>query len=216
MDILDLIDRLAELPDLIILGLVTLGSCIEYIFPPAPADSVTLAASVLASRSGTAWWLIALCGTLGSIAGSMMAWYIGRWIVVTNRLEKLKPSQREGIERVLRAFEKHGPVWLCTNRFLPGLRAFFFIAAAMSGIPLRVSTFWAAISAAAWSLLLVGLGVTLARNLETLVMWMQRIQIGGMLIVVVVVIAAVRFFMHARKTSMENDPSDDDSPPLDD
>lgn len=212
MNIVDLIDRLAEIPESIILVLVALGSCIEYIFPPAPADSATLAASVLASRSGASWGLIALCGTLGSIAGSIIAWYIGRWIVRSGRVDKLKPSQREGIERVLRAFERHGPIWLCANRFLPGLRAFFFIAAAMAGIPLRVSTFWAAISAALWSILLVTLGVSLARNLETLAMWMQRIQVVGGVIVALIVIAAVRYFLRARKEAAKKLPPEEDVP----
>jgi|SRR5690625_79824 len=203
MDIVDLIDRLAQIPEALILVFVTLGSCIEYIFPPAPADSATLAASVLAARSGASWGLIALCGTLGSIAGSIIAWYIGRWIVRSGRVEKLKPAQREGIEKVLRSFERHGPIWLCVNRFLPGLRAFFFIAAAMAGISLRVSTFWAAISAAAWSIMLVTLGVTLARNLELLAMWMQRIQIAGGIIVAGIVIAVVRYFWRARKEAAQ-------------
>lgn len=208
MDIVDLIDRLAEIPDGIILLLVALGSCIEYIFPPAPADSATLAASVLAARSGASWGLIALCGTLGSIAGSIIAWYIGRWIVRTNRLEKLKPSQRAGIERVLRSFERYGPIWLCVNRFLPGLRAFFFIAAAMAGIPLRVSTFWAAISAGLWSILIVTLGVTLAKNLELLATWMQRIQVVGAVVVVVLLFFVVRYFIQARRAALA---ADDDS-----
>lgn len=208
MDIVDLIDRLATIPEALILLFVTLGSCIEYIFPPAPADSATLAAAVLAARSGASWGLIALCGTLGSIAGSMIAWFIGRWIVRSGRIDKLKPAQRAGIERVLRSFERYGPIWLCANRFLPGLRAFFFIAAAMAGISLRVSTFWAAISAALWSILLVTLGVTLARNLELLVTWMQRIQVIGGVIVVAIVIVAARYFFRARKEAAKGGDSD--------
>lgn len=208
MDIVDLIDRLAQIPEALILVFVTLGSCIEYIFPPAPADSATLAASVLAARSGASWGLIALCGTLGSIAGSIIAWYIGRWIVRSGRVEKLKPSQREGIEKVLRSFERHGPIWLCVNRFLPGLRAFFFIAAAMAGISLRVSTFWAAISAAAWSIMLVTLGVTLAKNLELLATWMQRIQVVGGVVVALILIAVARYFWRARKEAQQAGDSD--------
>lgn len=220
MDIIDLIDRLAELPDALILGLVTLGSFVEYIFPPAPADSLTLSASILASRSGTPWWFIGLCGTVGSVMGSIVAWYVGHWIVRSGRLSRLSPSHQRSIQRVLEAFEKHGPIWLCTNRFLPGLRAFFFIAAAMAGIPLRVSTFWAAISAAAWSFMLVGLGVTLARNLEELLMWVQRIQITGALIVAAIVFFGVRYYLGIRKKELAaeaaNASPDDDLPSADD
>lgn len=207
MSIVDLIDQLADIPRALILALVGLGQAIEYIFPPAPADSLTLAASVLASRSGAGWVLIAVSSTLGSIIGSIAAWYIGDWIVRTDRVEKLKPAQKRGVDRVLAAFEKHGAVWLCTNRFLPGLRAFFFIAAAMAGIPLRVSVAWSAISALLWSLLIVAIGVQLATNLEVMVQWLHRVQTAGLILAAGIAFFAIRYFLRARKNAriaMEN------------
>lgn len=199
MSFLDLIDRLTDIPQAFILALVGMGQALEYLFPPAPADSLTLAASVLASRSGANWLLIVLSSTIGSIIGSVAAWYIGEWIVRTHRIEHLRPSQRRGVDRVLAAFEKHGAIWLCTNRFLPGLRAFFFIAAAMAGIPLRVSIAWSAISALLWSVLIVAIGVQLANNLEALVNTIQQVRSVGLIVAVAVGIFAIRYFLRARK-----------------
>lgn len=224
MSFVEMMERLASLPDSLILLLVSLGAGFEYIFPPFPGDTVTLAASILASLSGSAWWTIVLFSTLGSVLGSVVAWYVGHWVISSGRLARLRPSQRRSVETVLEAFEKYGPVWLAVNRFIPGLRAFFFVAAAMAKIPLGVATFWSTLSAMLWSGLLVGLGVLLADNLEALERALKHVQLLSLLIVAVLSFFVVRYIVRARRRAQrlhaagmddayETAHANDDAPP---
>lgn len=171
-----MIDKLAEFPPAFILFLVSLGSGFEYVFPPFPGDTVTVAATAVASHKGIAIWTIIVVATLGSVVGSTGAWLLGHWVVRSGRLARLKPEHRKAVDEILLRFERHGAAWLALNRFIPGLRAFCFVAAAMAGIPLRVATAWSALSGAAWSCLLVFLGFSLAANIDALNRAIRHVQ----------------------------------------
>lgn len=199
MSLTQMMERLTDLPELITLLLCGLGAGLEYVFPPFPGDTVTLAAAVIASLSGSSWWQILLFATGGSVLGSAIAWYVGHWFVQSGRYKNMKPSQRKNIETILKAFEKHGPIWLTLNRFIPGLRAFFFVAAAMARIPLGVAILWSALSALLWSGLLVGLGVLLANNLDALERAVRQVQYASLLFVAVAVILGLRYLYRARR-----------------
>jgi len=178
---------------------LVLGSAaaLEYIAPPVPGDSVTLLGIFLAATAGYSAWLVLGSLTLGSIVGSLMGWAFGRWLDRRRerwprfmRHERVAPS----IARVQASFERHGPAYLAINRFLPGLRAFFFVAAGLSGMrPLPVA-FWGGVSALAWNSLLLALGYLVGRNFALL----ERIVRGygwavfGVLAVVAVVYVLVK------------------------
>ena len=63
---------------------------------------------------------------------------------------------------------------MIVNRFLPGVRAFFFLAAGAAGIPLWKVLLYGGISAALWNVLLLGAGALLARNEMELVALFAR------------------------------------------
>ena len=69
---------------------------------------------------------------------------------------------------MLERFERHGVVYVAINRFLPGIRALFFVAAGMSGLPLKKVLLWGAVSAAAWNGLIIAVGFAVGKNWERL------------------------------------------------
>lgn len=202
MNLTDIIDRITELPEWLTLLLVGFGAGLEYLFPPSPGDTITVAASILATHTGAAWWWVLVASSVGSILGSVIAWYIGHWFLRSGRLARMRPSQRKALDAILTAFEKHGPIWLSINRFIPGLRSLVFIAAAMAGIPLRVSTFWSAISAVTWSGMLVGIGIVLANNFDAIEKALQRVQLLGVFFVVIIAFFALRYAYRARRRAL--------------
>lgn len=215
MSLSKMLERLTDLPEILTLLLCSLGAGLEYVFPPFPGDTVTLAASILASAGGASWWLILIFATGGSVLGSVVAWVAGHWFISSGRYDRIKPSQRKNVDTVLRAFEAYGPIWLSVNRFIPGLRAFFFIAAAMARIPLGVAVFWSTISALLWSGILVGIGVLLAQNLEKLETAVQHLQTASIVFLLIAVVLGLRYFYRARKRAQTlraaglDDPSED-------
>ncbi len=81
---------------------------------------------------------------------------------------------RQAMELLAARFERHGAAYLALNRFTPGIRTLFFVAAGWVGIGWRETMFWSAVSAAAWNGLLVGLGVAVGDNLALLELWLAR------------------------------------------
>ncbi len=179
------------------LGLVLLGAaaCIEYVFPPFPGDTVTLAAGVLVSGFGWSLPLVFAVVTCGSLLGAYLDFRFGRWLHA-RRERRQRPGSSsvaaEALERVLAGFRRHGDVYLVVNRFLPGVRALFFVAAGLIGMRTRRVLLFAGLSAVAWNALIVTAGYLLGTNLErierlfknyALVVWVLLALVTGFFVV---------------------------------
>lgn len=158
------------------LGYATLffGSSIEYVFPPFPGDTVVVAGAALVAAFEWPLWPVFAAVTAGSVTGSTIAWAAGRAVARRERERAdsgdpvLDTRTRRAIYRLVADFERHGPWFLVFNRFMPGVRTFFFVAAGMVDLPLRVVLFWSSISAAIWNGGLIWLGLTVGDNIELL------------------------------------------------
>jgi len=150
---------------------LSLSSWIEYVAPPFPGDAVALFGVFLAVSAGYSVIGVYLALTAGSIVGGVFTWAFGRWLAVR---EERWPEwlRRESFQRrlakVRRRYDRHGHWVLASNRFVPALRAFFFVGAGLSGMPLRSVILWGGLSAALWNGLLLGLGFAVGENLERL------------------------------------------------
>jgi membrane-associated protein len=150
------------------LGILLLGlsALIEYVFPPFPGDTVTLFGAFLITRYrwSLPWSFASILA--GSGAGAMMDFYLGLWLGERYRQGRFmrSPAMRKKVERVLSNFARYGEAYIALNRFLPGMRAVFFLAAGMAQLrPLRV-LFFALLSAAVWNALIIAVGYALGAN----------------------------------------------------
>ncbi len=101
---------------------------------------------------------------------------------------------RERLVRFEERYRRFGGLLLVANRFFPGVRAFFFVAAGASGIPVRKVLLLGAISAALWNAALLAAGGLLARNADELVLLVERYTkaaYGALALVAVVAVVLV-------------------------
>jgi membrane protein DedA with SNARE-associated domain len=155
------------------LGLSILGLCafIEYVFPPFPGDLVTVFGAFLVARHG--WTGPGVMGAIlvGSSGGCMVAFSAGRWLARSEArwhaawLLRLRPR----IDRIVERFRRHGALYIVINRFLPSVRALFFVAAGMAGLPWWRVLGFGLVSALLWNLVLFAVGATVGREWERLV-----------------------------------------------
>ncbi len=141
---------------------------LEYLFPPFPGDTVTLFGAFLVTQYS--WNLPLVFGVvlLGSALGAMADFYVGVWM--GRRYQEGRflraPAIRRRVDQVTGAFQRHGEAYIALNRFLPAVRAVFFIAAGMAGLrPARV-LFYALLSAALWNTLILSAGYAVGSNWE--------------------------------------------------
>lgn len=175
-------------------ALLALCAAVEYVVPPFPGDTVTLFGIFLATTAGYSVALVYGGVTLGSIAGSLVAWGFGRFLA-DRRDRWPRFMQGEGFQRAVAGvqarFERHGPAYLALNRFVPALRAFFFVAAGLSRMEAWKVVLYGGLSAAAWNGVLVALGFAVGRSWETLRVASERYTLVTLAVVAAVAIAAL-------------------------
>jgi membrane-associated protein len=172
----DALSRASPLAPAILLG----ATLVEYVFPPFPGDLVVVLGAWWAVQGRLSWPAAFAAVTAGALAGAWIDWTIGAWI--GRRIER-RATLPTVVHRILTpervaAFEegyrRWGGLLILANRFLPGVRAFLFVAAGAARVPRRKVLLLGAISALAWNALLLGAGALLARNLDDLVDWFDR------------------------------------------
>jgi membrane protein DedA with SNARE-associated domain len=189
------------------LGYIVLGlaSMIEYVVPPFPGDTVALFGVFLAS---TARWHLALVYVAlnaGAIAGGMIAYAFGRAIAPPERRPRWLrgPRSERAIERITARYRKHGAAYLAINRFVPALRAFFFVGAGIAGLRPGAVALWGGLSAAVWNALLLALGWGLGANWERMLEWARLYSAAATALVIgaIAVVAARAAYRHLRRGS---------------
>ena len=184
-------------------ALIAAASAVEYVFPPLPGDTVVLFAVVLAARAQLNWALVYALMTLGATGGGLMAWAVGSWLANHEdqwpRFLK-RPGATRALDAVRRGYARHGPMYLAVNRFLPALRAFFFIGAGLSRMGAWPVILFGGLSAALWNALLLGAGYAVGHNWDALRDLMERYTMATLVVIIVGVVAIVaRFVWEGRR-----------------
>lgn len=159
------------------LAVIAGSAMLEYLFPPFPGDTITLFGAVLITAYDWSFYGVFAAVMLGSVAGSMVDFWLGTRLE-RRRLRRVaagKPDERRAaIQKLIDRFRRRGAWFLVLNRFFPGVRALFFVAAGMAGMRARHVLLFSTISAAAWNLGIIGLGSLLGDNIEALELWVRR------------------------------------------
>jgi membrane protein DedA with SNARE-associated domain len=149
-----------------------LAAMLEYVFPPFPGDTITLLGGVYAVRGERPWPLVLLSVTVGSVLGAAINYRFGQFIA--DRLER-RPDEKlflglshARMHALQHKMVERGTFLLVINRFLPSLRALIFVAAGASAMPLGKVLSLGALSALAWNLLMLAIGIALGGNIERL------------------------------------------------
>jgi membrane-associated protein len=149
--------------------LLFFASFLEYVFPPVPGDAVAVLGAWYATHGGLSMIVLFVALSIGAAAGTAVDWRLGLWL--GQRLDHraaVGRLDRGQLERFEQAYRRWGGLLLVVNRFLPGVRAFFFVAAGAARIPLWKVLIYGGISAALWNVLLLSAGALLARNEQEL------------------------------------------------
>jgi membrane-associated protein len=140
------------------------SAVIEYVFPPFPGDVITVFAASLVIAASWSWIGVLSALMLGSLIGAALTFELGvRWA-----------RRREGgqhaaaLDRLVARFHRHGAAYLVLNRFVPGVRSLFFVAAGLAGMSRRAVYGYGALSALLWNVALLGAGLALGANYERL------------------------------------------------
>lgn len=162
------------------------GGASEYVIPVLPGDTVTLFGASLCAAGGKHPLLVYGAINAGSIGGALLAYAFGRWFANRPHALTKHPRTRKAIRVIQRRFARHGPTYLVINRFLPALRAFFFVAAGMNRMPVWQVLVYGGLSALLWNALILGVASLVGSNFEALRRIFERYTLVSVVVVVVV------------------------------
>jgi membrane protein DedA with SNARE-associated domain len=183
--------------------LVAGAAGVEYVFPPIPGDTVALFAVALAVRAQLHWLLVYVSMTLGALGGGLAAWAFGSWLASREGSWPAflrSPGATRALDAVRRGYARHGGMYLAVNRFLPALRAFFFIGAGLSGMKVGPVLLYGGLSALVWNAILMGAGYAVGSNWDALSDLAERYWAATLILIGIAVIGIVaRFVYDARR-----------------
>lgn len=175
------------------------SAVIEYVFPPFPGDVVTVLAASLVIAASWSWYGVLSALMVGSVIGAALTFELGvRWARRRARQNEHAGVSETGgrdargkgsvaLDRLVAGFKKHGAAYLVLNRFVPGVRSAFFIAAGLAGMSRRAVYLYGALSSLLWNLMLFAAGAALGANYERL----ERIVTTYTTVAIAVVLAMV-------------------------
>jgi membrane protein DedA with SNARE-associated domain len=150
-------------------GVVAL-TLLENVFPPIPSEVVIPLAGFVAASGDLRLWLVILAGTVGSLAGAV-AWYelgrrigerrLRRWVQRHGKWLTLGPKD---VDRSNDWFRRHGPWAVLLGRLMPGVRTFVSLPAGFAAMPFGQFLIYSAVGTLIWTAALASAGVVLQAN----------------------------------------------------
>jgi membrane protein DedA with SNARE-associated domain len=168
---------LLGLPRPVLYAVLAVGSATENLLPPVPADTFILLGGFLAGRGRLDAWSVFGVTWAANVTSALAVYWIGhRYGRSFFEIGMGRRILHEGqLARMQGFYRRWGTHAIFLTRFLPGFRAVVPVFAGVSHQPPHKVALPLAAASAIWYGILVWLGATTARNLETLLAWLGGI-----------------------------------------
>lgn len=172
---------------------IALLMAIENIFPPIPSEVIMGVGGIAVARGTMDFWPLMIAGTIGSVAGNYVWFWIGR-VWGKRRLQpfvarwgRWLTMEWQDVEKAQRFFQRHGHWVVFALRFSPFLRTMISLPAGLARMGRIKFLLFTTAGVFIWNLLLVEGGRKLSVWLE------ESQQVLGWIIVGLVVVAVVGY-----------------------
>lgn len=135
---------------------------------PMPSEVIMPFSGFLVAMGKMNFWLVVLIGTLGNLAGSMLAYYIGLkgGRPVLEKYGKYVLISRHDLDLADRWFTKYGNLTVFFSRLLPVIRTYISFPAGIAKMNFNKFCLYTFLGALPWSALFAWLGVKMGNNWE--------------------------------------------------
>lgn len=172
----------------------------ESIMIPIPPEVTVVFSGFLAYSGKFNLPLVIISATLGALAGSTIAYYLGyhfKKVIGRKLIEKnghFLFLTEEEFEKVHELFKQHG-FWLITvSRFIPGLRSILSLPMGFLRVPYKKFIFYVFLGSLTSSTLLATVGYKLGDNWEKVQLYLHKFDI----LILVLILALVCLYISKR------------------
>lgn len=139
---------------------------IESTFFPFPSEVIMVPAGYLAQKNEMNLYIVIVSGILGSVAGALFNYFfalkVGRGFLLRyGKYIFIKPDTLKKLEQF---FKRHGELSTFNGRLIPGIRQLISLPAGLARMNIVKFSFYTALGAGIWVIVLVALGYALGSN----------------------------------------------------
>ncbi len=172
---------------------------LESMVFPIPSEAVMPFAGRLIAQGKMTWWFVLLASTSGSIVGSLLSYWMGKYggRPMVNLFGKYLLLNHEDLDKTERYFSRFGGITVFVCRFIPVIRHLISIPAGLAKMSLGRFIILTAIGATIWNMFLAWAGVVWEQNWDQVMAYRHIIDKG----VVLLLVAFIVYFIikHIRK-----------------
>lgn len=179
---------------------VFIGMTLESVGIPIPSEVIMPFAGYVAWTGQLPLVGVTLAGALGCLAGSLIAYAVGRYggRPLLEHYGKYFLMRKKDIDRAHEWFERHGEFAVFASRMLPFVRAFISYPAGIAEMDIKKFSVYSFLGSLAWCFALAYVGFILGRNWGAVEGTFGYLDIG----VVLVAIGALAYAIYHRKKIM--------------
>lgn len=177
------------------------GSALENLFPPIPADTFVLLGAFLAAGGRADAWTVFFVTWLANTGTALLVYWTGYrygrpFFQVGMGRFLLNPTQ---LKRLGGFYQRWGLPAIFFARFLPGLRAMVPVFAGVTQQRFGVVAFPVLVASGIWYGGLVWLGATAGKNLPAVGEWLASANRALLAIAAVIVVVVVWWWVRTRE-----------------
>ena len=170
------------------LGIVILMT-IESSFIPFPSEVVIPPAGYLAAQGKMNIILVIICGTIGSLLGAYINYFLAMKFgaKIFLKIGKIFGITEKELNKSEQFFNEHGAISTFTGRLIPVIRQYISIPAGIARMSHIKFIIYTVAGAGVWNIVLAFLGYFLGNN-EKLIHEYSR-KISGIVVIIVIVLS---------------------------
>lgn len=158
---------------------VALLMFLENVFPPLPSELIMPFAGFVAAKGNLNIALVALAGAVGSVAGAVLWYWVGRRFGV-ERVQRWVAAHgtylamsSDDVGRAEDWFKRRGTLAVFIGRLVPAVRTLISVPAGMVAMRPAKFLLWSFAGSLLWSGLLAGAGFFLGDRFEHATRWLD-------------------------------------------
>ncbi|MEY2697792.1 MAG: hypothetical protein RL333_1930 [Pseudomonadota bacterium] len=185
-------------------GIFLLMAMESSIFP-VPSELVMPPAGYLVQQGQMNMTLVILSGTLGSLAGAYLNYFVALWLgrPLLVRYGRYVWIKEEHFTRVEAFFQRHGEISTFIGRLLPVIRHLISIPAGLARMNHVRFTLYTLIGAGIWVSVLAWIGYFIGAERALIVQYSHQAVLGAVLLCVVTGLGYV--VLHRRRIRLQED-----------